>query len=537
MASWNVGTAGRLEITDDGSVVRFYVHCSDSRTNTNYSWYGTVNGVGVGGTVRLNAGFGSMLLGAWGASYSQNVSLGQNATGTGGLGGAAGPFSAYIGRATVPPAPLMRDPSMITTNGMRVNFDSQGDGGSGILRWELQRSRNSAFTDNVNTYWSNGVTVFDDMQRREWGFFRARGVNALGAGPWSNITGAQTFDIPDTAPQPTLVSKTNTSIQYNVSNPSYLGPSPYERTVQISPLQDFSSGVQQHVEPAQTSTFTGLTRATPYYLRQKIKNALGDANPVWSPVLSVETPGTVPSAPTGYASYDVTATSARVGGAAIADNGGRAPSNSRVQYNTSPTDVGSTSRESGYWGGNDITGLTKGTTYHYRIAAYNNVEGGGWGPYGAWQSFTTKPNVPSAPTGLAASSITNGTANLSWALPSALNGAILQSIQLRVGSNPSLGTDQQNFSFAPNVTNQALGGLKPNTTYYAQVWSQSNNGLGSASPIISFTTTGGSGGVKPEWIKVNGVWKKVTQVWIKVNGVWKPVTTSWQKRGGVWRAQ
>ena len=128
-------------------------------------------------------------------------------------------------------------------------------------------------------------------------------------------------------------------------------------------------------------------------------------------------------------------------------------------------------------------------------------------------------------------------ANLRWALPSALNGAILQSIQLRVGSNPSLGTDQQNFSLAPNVTNQALGGLKPNTTYYAQVWSQSNNGLGSASPIISFTTTGGSGGVKPEWIKVNGVWKKVTQVWIKVNGVWKPVTTSWQKRGGVWRAQ
>ena len=104
MADLSVGTAGTLRITDDGTRVRFYVLCGDPATNIQfYKWYGTVNGVSVGGTVDLNAGFGSKLLGEWVVSTSQTVKLGQQATGTQGLGGAAS-FTAAISRP-LPNAP------------------------------------------------------------------------------------------------------------------------------------------------------------------------------------------------------------------------------------------------------------------------------------------------------------------------------------------------------------------------------------------------------------------------------------------------
>ena len=84
------------------------------------------------------------------------------------------------------------------------------------------------------------------------------------------------------------------------------------------------------------------------------------------------------------------------------------------------------------------------------------------------------------------------------------------------------------------MTNQAVSGLLKNTKYYAQVWGTSNKGLGSASPIVSFTTTGTGTGPQPFWMKISGVWRQVLP-WIKVAGVWRPATP-WMKINGTWRS-
>lgn len=196
MADLSVGTRGTLRITDDGSTVAFYVLCGDPATRVgSYNWYGTVNGVGVGGTVNLPAGFGSRLLGSWSVGYSQTVTLGQQATGTQGLGGAAG-FSVGIGRATVPPAPYPYPPNQITDTSVRFQFAGQGDGGSGIWGWIAQCATDPGFTQNMREAPSGGTSTFGDLTPGVTYYFRARGDNAVGRGHWSNVVSARTLQQP-----------------------------------------------------------------------------------------------------------------------------------------------------------------------------------------------------------------------------------------------------------------------------------------------------------------------------------------------------
>lgn len=190
MADYGVGNRGTLRVTDDGSVVRFYVLCSDPQTFVgSYRWYGTVNGVGVGGTVSLGRGFGSRELGAWGVGGTQYVTIGQQATGTSGLGGAAS-FNTYIFRPTAPGAPVSVGVDEITATSARYRFSGTTDGGSGILEWQAQAATNAAFTSNVQTVGSNGTTTFTGLLPGNTYYFRSRGRNAVGWSGWSNTISA-----------------------------------------------------------------------------------------------------------------------------------------------------------------------------------------------------------------------------------------------------------------------------------------------------------------------------------------------------------
>lgn len=188
-----VGTAGTMIIRDHGSAVEFIIACSDGATNSGgYTWSGVVNGVGVGGTVSLGAGFGSRSLGSWGVSTSQTVSFHQNATGTQGLGGAAD-HAAYIARGGIPPAPVMRPASEITTTSMLVQFDSQGDGGSPITSWLLERALDPAFSVELVQYSSTGTTRVEGLTPATTYYYRARGQNAYGVSGWASTMSAATL--------------------------------------------------------------------------------------------------------------------------------------------------------------------------------------------------------------------------------------------------------------------------------------------------------------------------------------------------------
>lgn len=542
VAALSVGNRGTIFITDDGYTVRFYVACSDPLTNCDYRWHGSVGGVYVGTNDgrspayhRLNKGFGESLLWAGPVTNSLQVSFYQTATGTSGLGGASGSVVANISRATTPPAPTMGAPDNITTTSMRTYFVWNGDGGSGIIEWEAQIASNAAFTTGLQsqTHPFSGQLTFNGLTKTTTYYLRARGRNALGWGAWSNVVSAVTAStIPDTPPAPTVNSVLNQSVTYTCTNPPYLGASPYTRTVQLLAANG-TTLISEQVEPVFPATFTGLTRGTTYRLRQKIRNVVGDST--WSSLTTAVTAYDAPSALAGYNVFDVASTSAWTTPGTLADNGGTNPSDIRVQINTTANPTGAATITMGYFGNVPMTGLTPGATYYYRLAAYNGSPGTGWGPYGAWVSFTLKTNVPTAPLNLMATAITNTSALLTWSAPADLKGATIITYELRVARNKGMGLGLRTFTLAPSDLNQALGALLPGTTYYMMIWTTSSNGIGSTTSILSFTTAGSGTGPKPIKKKIDGVWRQGIK-WKKIAGVWRPLTM-WKRINGTWRNQ
>ena len=183
MAYIEVGTAGRLTITDDGTRVRFSVSCTDGATRTGgYRWYGTVNGSPVGGTISLPAGFGSRLLGEWVVSKTQTVKLGQHATGTMGLGGAAS-FSTKIARPA-PNAPSDLTITRVSDSQQTLNWSRHSTYTSVVV----QRRTNGGSWQAVGTASGNAYTFTDKTTAKDKKYeYRVAGVAASGQSEWSNI--------------------------------------------------------------------------------------------------------------------------------------------------------------------------------------------------------------------------------------------------------------------------------------------------------------------------------------------------------------
>lgn len=527
-----VGTAGLLFITDDGHTVRFYVRCTDGATrNSNYTWFGNINGVPVSGSQNLTAGFYERLLWAGPVTSSLQVQFAQNATGTQGLGGASNYVTAYISRASVPPAPAHLGYTNITRTSFTLNFVNQGTGNLPISYWESVIAEDANFTVGVRymTHAFSGQHTYIDLdpRKRYWG--AARGFNALGGGPYSATLTCDTYDYADTPPAPVVFASTQTTVTVTVNNPVYIGPGPTTRTVELWTIGG-TVPFKTVTEPVQNFQFTGLTRGTTYRMRQKIDNAVGNKADPWSAWTEFMTPVSAPTAPTGYLPFDVASTSAYSTLGTIADNGGQAPSNVRVQFNQTATDVGATTVEIGAWGSPLISRLAAGNEYYYRLAAANSA---GWSPWGPWVPLQTKINVPNEPTGLSVTSLTNTSALLNWVLPNDLHGSSLVSVRAKIGTNKVFSAGVQDFSLSPDTINQALGNLIPGQTYHAVVWTTSSNGIGSSSNIFSFTTLGGSGAAKRFWMRISGVWRRGT-MWIRVGGVWK-IATPWMRISGVWK--
>jgi hypothetical protein len=430
--------------------------------------------------------------------------------------------------AQVPDAPsafLLSDGTTVGETGF--SYTPGASNNSAIVRNEVQWANNSAFTGATLISPAPNPGSVVGLVPRGLYYYRVRSVNSIGNGAWSVILSRNSPDIPD-IPVYSVGTKTATAIPGTVTAPGYVGAGGITAfQTQISLTDTFSSVIT--TQSGNTNNFTGLTRATRYFVRSRASNAYGWS--AYTDPLAVTTLVTAPSAPTGYAVTDLTSTTCYVGGYAFADNGGLGIDSVEYALNTIASFTGSTTGGSGKNEPPLLSGLTPGTTYYVALRGHSLGAGGSFGAYGAWVSFTTLSNVPNPPTGLTASSITNTTATLSWTAPSNLYGATLLSYALRVAPVSSFGSGLQ--AFTPAGVSQALTGLQPGTTYYCQVWTNTNNGIGSYSTVYTFTTTGTAPTATSFWMRIAGVWKS-GKLWMRVSGVWK-LTTPWQRVSGTWR--
>jgi len=233
-----------------------------------------------------------------------------------------------------------------------------------------------------------------------------------------------------------------------------------------------------------TSSLTGLTAGTTYYLRGYATNSVGTA------YVGQATFKTLALAPTLVTSVitTITASSASGGGNITSDGGGVVTARGVCwSTTTNPTIADSkTSNDSGVGSFISLmTGLTSGTTYYVRAYAINSQGTS----YGNQESFTTTLVVTQATvTTTAAANISTSGATLGGNVTADGNasvterGVVYATAQNPTTANSKVAIGTGTGSFTSNVT-----GLTSGTTYYVRAYAINSQGTAYGNQI-SFAT-------------------------------------------------
>ena len=130
------------------------------------------------------------------------------------------------------------------------------------------------------------------------------------------------------------------------------------------------------------------------------------------------------------------------------------------------------------------TGLTAGTTRHYRVSAINSV---GTGTASSTANATT-PTEPGAPTGLTATASGTSRINLTWTEPSDDGDASITGYTIEVSPNGSSGWSNLVGNTNNTTTTYSHTGLSTGTTRHYRVSAINSVGTGTASRTANATT-------------------------------------------------
>ncbi len=234
-----------------------------------------------------------------------------------------------------------------------------------------------------------------------------------------------------------------------------------------------------------TSTITGLTPGTFYYVRAYATNSNGTS--YGEEDVSFPTPGTIPTVTTSGIS-NPTLTTAVCGGN-VTDDGGSAVTGRGVCWSTSPyptttNNHGLTNDGTGVGSfTSTITGLTPGNTYHVRAYATNR----NGTAYGIDISFNAGSTTPTVTTAAEVSNITLTTAES--------GGNVTDEGGSRVFARGVCWSTSPNPTTANNITNDGSGtgsftstitGLTRGTTYHVRAYAINSKGT-SYGGNVSFT--------------------------------------------------
>ncbi len=230
-----------------------------------------------------------------------------------------------------------------------------------------------------------------------------------------------------------------------------------------------------------TSTLTGLSQGTMYYVRSFATNTQGTS-------YGAETSFTTQTTPTVSVTatpISITTTSA-IGGGTISSTGGATITTSGLVWgaSTNPEITLTTKTTDGTTSGtftSSITGLTQGTTYHVRAYATNYL-GTSYGPDISFTTITT-PTVSSTAT---VTSITGSTATSGGTI-TVDGGATVTSRGVVWGTSSGSSTYSVTSGTGTGTYLSNLSGLSIATTYFVRAFATNSAGT-TYGPEVQFAT-------------------------------------------------
>gem|GEM_PF-6040282 len=402
--------------------------------------------------------------------------------------GGTGDWSAPRSFETVPPnAPDV------------IGLESPADGAMGTVRtpvlswasdplassYDLEVSTSAGFLADVEAFEPGAGTSFM-VTGRDWSttyFWRVRGRNAGGAGPWSAVRSFTTIveapGVPDVA-EPVDGA---TGQAWTVTLSWVAAARAVTHDFQLATDQDFQTLVAQQAGlTSPEHTVTDLQAATTYFWRVRGVNEGGTG--AWMPAVSFTTIVAAPGATTlqlpGDAATDVSLPVVvqwdPAPGAASYDV--EVATDAGFQQVVLATSTTGNESQAG------VTGLDNDVTYFWRVRAVNT---GGDGPWSNARSFTTIVGLPGIATADSPADDATGVpvdAALTWGA-----AARAATYRIQVATGPAFAAASLVFDSDDVAgTSFSVSGLDWLTPYYWRVQARNVAGNGPWSTVQTFTT-------------------------------------------------
>jgi len=259
------------------------------------------------------------------------------------------------------------------------------------------------------------------------------------------------------------------------------------------------SGTYTRVGKSWTTSYTDtkLSAGTTYYYKVSAYNIDGES-PQSSYVSATTSSPNIPSAPTGVSASATTISSITISWDEVSDVKGYYVYRSSSATGTY-TRVGTPSTKS-----YTDTKLSAGTTYYYKVSAYNS-DG-----ESLESSYISETTLPSAPTGISASATSSSSIMVSWDAVFGATGYYVYRSSSATGTYTRVGT--------PSTTSYTDTGLSVFTTYYYKVSAYNSTGESSQSSNTSTKTKSGPNAPSaPTGVSASATSSSITLSWTAVS--------------------
>ena len=353
------------------------------------------------------------------------------------------------------------------------------DGGASITGYVVRYSSNSgsSWTTATSSASSSPYSVTGLSDGTSY-IFEVAATNSVGTGAFSSPSEAAGPSGVPSVPSPSVTTNSN---QGSTGTMTWTWAASTDGSGAITyywNLAPNTGSCSTYSTTTLSVTCTDMSPGTTYEFAVSAQDSLGRTS----------TPGSVtatavqnaPNAPTGVSGVSDTASSSSVSWSTPTNNGGSAITGYGVEYSTSPYSSWTVATASTGPSPYNVTGLTDGTSYEFRVDATNSI---GTSSYSAASAPVTPTGAPSEPSPSVTSNSNHGsvdTMTFSWSASTDGHGALSYYWNLSPSASGCVSGSTSSLSVTcTNVT--------PGTSYEFGVYAQ--DALSRTSSVGSVTAT------------------------------------------------